>query len=77
MFRTPSPAEDDARRCLASLGGLDERPPTAESTLVSGVFEVSAAMMNCSLLVRRVKQRGGPKSHDWNRQTKSKDVGYH
>lgn len=35
MFITPF-ALEDARLCLVSFGGDDERPWTAESTLVSG-----------------------------------------
>jgi hypothetical protein len=47
MFITPA-ALELTLRCLApSLGGLDERPWTAESTLVRGEGAASADMMAC------------------------------
>jgi hypothetical protein len=47
MFITPA-ALELTLRCLApSLGGLDERPWTAESTLVRGLAVASADMMAC------------------------------
>ena len=47
MFATPA-ALELTLRCLApSLGGLDERPWTAESTLVRGLGAASVDMMAC------------------------------
>lgn len=47
MFITPA-ALELALRCLGpSLGGLDERPWTAESTLVRGLGAASADMIAC------------------------------
>jgi hypothetical protein len=63
MFITPA-ALELALRCLGpSLGGLDERPWTAESTLVREMAAGSADMIACldgwSFLL---------KSHEWNRK---------
>lgn len=47
MFITPVALELTLRCFAPSLGGLDERPWTAESTLVRGLDAVSADMMAC------------------------------
>lgn len=52
MFITPAALELTLRCFAPSLGGLDERPWTAESTLVRGLGAVSADMMVLGVLGR-------------------------
>jgi hypothetical protein len=64
MFITPA-ALELTLRCLApSLGGLDERPWTAESTLVRGFAEASVDMMACLGYVEREIRSTRGSSHE-------------